>query len=189
MRPIRLLFPVLSVLALATSVRADDPAKVDYKERNSIFAPGATVAPEINAPQPNTSVQTKRVEPTVIDKKDAAVGARRAAIDVNEARDKNVVPKKSTSPEAKAPQMNDYNHREARYQPTDNTEKPELVSRYQDSLVAASATNMGRFPALDGGTKARINRFVFRKNAPEKNLPAEAPVTSVANGTTVNAPK
>jgi shikimate kinase len=55
--------------------------------------------------------------------------------------------------------------------------KPQVLTKYQDGLTSASATNMARFPALDRMTGAKINRFVFRKNAPDTAALSGATVT------------
>ena len=45
---------------------------------------------------------------------------------------------------------------------------------------------MARFPALDRATGAKINRFVFRKNAPDTAVALDgAAVTPAAGGATV----
>ena len=45
-----------------------------------------------------------------------------------------------------------FDHRTATISTGGDTKQPPLVRKYQDSLVAASATNMARFPALDRAT-------------------------------------
>ena len=97
----------------------------------------------------------------------ATIGDRRAAIDMKETRDKNIHDKDSQRPETVDRTMSALNHREATISTAnESTMKPQMVVKYQDSLTSASATNMARFPALDRATGAKINRFVFRKNAP-----------------------
>ncbi|MEY4088623.1 MAG: hypothetical protein RJB55_894, partial [Verrucomicrobiota bacterium] len=60
---------------------------------------------------------------------------------------------------------------------------PPTVSKYQDRLDAASASNMARFPALNGATTAKINRFVFRKNTAEPDrVLGDVSVTPAAGG-------
>lgn len=145
----------------------DATAPVDYTQRNTAFAPTTTVAPEKKAPEVDSAMQDKRFDTSVVDKKPAAVGDRRAAIDLKEARDKTIREKDSHRPEVVAQPTSAYNHREAAISTTGDTKKPPTVSKYQDSLSAASASNMARFPALDQATGAKINRFVFRKNAPD----------------------
>ena len=58
-------------------------------------------------------MQDKRVETTTVDKEIAAIGDRRAAIKVEETRDKNIQEKKSSRPEAVGQSMSQFNHREA----------------------------------------------------------------------------
>lgn len=171
----------LTLMGLAAARAADATTPVDYTQRNSPYTPGATVEPEKKTPEKNEVVQDKRFDKTTIDKKPAAVGDRRAPVEVKEARDKNVREKDSRRPEKVEQSMSKYNHREAAISPTDETKKPETVTKYQESLTSASATNMARFPALDRATGAKINRFVFRKNAPDSSATLQgAPVTPAA---------
>lgn len=160
----------------STIARAADAAKVDYSERNTLFAPAAGVVPDQRAPQTNESLQNRRVKPVTIDKKDSVVGDRRAPIDLAEAREKNVIGKDSHRPETRERELSSFDRRESRIRTSDQREKPPLVMRYQASLTSASATNMSRFPALDQATTARVNRFVFRKNEAVGSLAAAAVV-------------
>ena len=65
--------------------------------------------------------------------------------------------------------MNRMDHQPANRSTKDETKRPPTVSKYQESLDAASAGNMARFPALNGATTAKINRFIFRKNGPDSD--------------------
>ena len=184
--------PRLIVLAslplgsFAAGYAADATAPVDLAQRNTPFAPGATVSPDKRSPQLDEAVQGRRVETTVLDKKSSALGDRRAAIDVQETRDKTVLEKNSHRPEARELTMSAFNHREASLATGAETRKPELVTRYQDSLTAASASNLARLPALGRATATKINRFVFRKNPPDAAAALEgAPVTPAAGGSAV----
>jgi len=169
----------LSVLCIGMA-RADSTAPVDPAQRNLPFSPAATVTPARETPARDEGVQEKRVEKKTVDKLPAAVGDRRAAIEVQETRDKNVHDRKSTRPEAIPQDVSPFNHREARYVTATDTTKPPTVTKYQDGLKAASAANMAQYPALDRATTAKINRFVFRRNSPDP-----APVTG--NATVVPA--
>ena len=164
---------------------ADATSPVDAAQRNTPFQPGATVTPDRRAPadQANRTVQDKRVEPPVIDRTMAPQSGLRAAIAVQEAREKNVIERDSRRPETVERVMSGYNHRDAAISTDANTTKPPTVSRYQDGLSSATATNMARFPAVDRATNAKINRFVFRRN-PGEGAPATdgATVTPAAGG-------
>ena len=170
-------------IVLPTARAADATTTVAYAQRNDPFAPAGTVVPEKKSPQVDTTVQEKRFDKTIVDKKSAAVGDRRAAIEIKESREKDVREKDSHRPEAVTQPTSPFNHREAGFSTATDTKKPPMVSKYQDSLVAASASNMARFPALDGATGAKINRFVFRKNGSEDGaLTTGAPVTPAGGG-------
>ncbi len=168
----------LTLVGSAALFAEDAITPVDYTQHNGAFAPAATVNPEKKTPLRDSALQNQRVEKTVIDKPSAPLGDRRAPIDVQETREKFVREKDSHRPETVEQPMSAFNHREAAIATATATTKPPTVSKYQDSLTAASASNMARFPALDRATTAKINRFVFRKNAPDAPSPAGgAPVT------------
>lgn len=167
----------------ATAVRAADATSpVDYTQRNTPFAPTAPVVPVKKAPETNAVVQEKRVDKTVVDKKPAAVGDRRAAVDVTETREKTIRDKDSRRPETVERSLSAFNHREASMSTAADTNKPPMVTKYQESLTSASATNMARFPALSGATGAKINRFVFRKNAPDTAVALDGTLITPAGG-------
>jgi hypothetical protein len=185
---LRLFF--LANLTLSGAIRAhaaDAISPVDYTQRNQPFSPAPSVAPVKKSPEGNAAVQDKRVDKTVVDKPSAALGEQRAALDVKETRDKTTREKDSRRPEVVDRTMSALNHREASISPAnETTTKPQMVVKYQDSLTSASATNMARFPALDRATGAKINRFVFRKNAPESDgALASTPITPAAGGAAV----
>ena len=96
-----------------------------------------------------------------------AIGDRRAATDIQETREKSVREKESSRPEAVEQTVSRFSHRAAPFTTANAAAQPPVVSKYQDGLKAASAANMARFPAIDRTTTAKLNRFVFRKNAPE----------------------
>ena len=172
----------LGLCAAIFSRAADATTPVDYTDRNAPFAPSATVAPAKKSPQVNESVQEKRVEKNTVEKKTAVVGERRAAIDLTEAREKNIVEKNSHRPEKTEQPASRFDHREASMSTAADSKKPELVVKYQDKLTAASTTNMARFPALDRGTSAKLNRFVFRKNAPDSAGALDGATVTPAGG-------
>ena len=181
-----IVFAGLPLAGVLMARAADATSPVDYAQRNAPFAPAATVAPAKQAPETNAAVQEKRVDKTIVDKKPAAVGERRAAIDVQEAREKTIRGKDSYRPEKLEQPMSALNHREASMSTAADSNKPQLITKYQDGLTSASAANMARFPALDRATGAKINRFVFRKNAPDTAVALDgAAITPAAGGATV----
>jgi hypothetical protein len=168
----------VSAFLVSAACGADATTPVDYTQRNTPFAPAATVTPEKKELPRADAVQDKRVEKTTVDKKPAAVGDRRAPITVEETQEKNVREKNSSRPEKIEQPMSAFNHRDATITTAADTKKPPTVAKYQDSLAAASASNMARFPALDRATTAKINRFVFLKNSPDPTpLTTDAAVT------------
>ena len=180
--------PIASVLILAaitTTRGADVTSPVNPAQRNESFAPGQGVTPELRAPAEtfNSRVQEKRVAPNVIDRKESPLGSRRAPVETGEAREKPVVGKDVRTPETRQLPMSPYDHQASSRSTKDDTKRPPTVSKYQDSLDAASASNMARFPALNGATTAKINRFVFRKNTTEPDrVLGDVPATPAAGG-------
>ena len=158
----------LSLFGAAVVRGADATAPIDYTQRNTPFAPAATVTPEKKDLPRAESVQDKRVEITTVEKKSAAIGDRRAAIMVEEARDKNIREKNSSRPEVLEQPMSAFNHRDSAIT-TSGTKKPPVVAKYQDSLSAANAIKVTRSSASDSATTAKIIRFVFRKNSTDSD--------------------
>lgn len=170
-----LVFACLFSGGLAVGHGADAISPVDYTQQNSDYAPAATVDLDLSTPQMASTVQDKRVETSTLDKKSSALGDRRAAVEVSGGRGKVVREKNSYRPETHEQVMSAFNHRESTLATGSDTKRPGLVAKYQTSLAAASASNMARFPAASTATTAKINRFVFRKNAPD---PGAANVTT-----------
>ncbi len=174
MKPPGLAVIAFSVVCAAGLRAADATTPIDFTQRNSPYAPGENPAatPQKKSPAVNEPLQEKRVEKSTIDRRTAPLSGRRSAVEVQEAREKNVVEKDSHRPEKLEEPTSAFNHRSAAITTGGDTTKPPTVAKYQDGLTAASATNMARFPAMDRATGAKINRFVFRKN------PTETPVTT-----------
>ena len=169
----------LALLLATGSAAADATSPVDAAKRNETFAPGGTVTPARRTPadEGNASVQTRRFGTEVVPRTEAPLAGRRSSIDVQEARPKDIQDKASTRPEAPEPRRSALDHRPADIATTQQVNPPK-VARFQESLDAASAANMARFPAMDQATGVKLNRFVFRKNPPDNGgaLPG-APVT------------
>lgn len=168
-------------------MRADATAPVDLAQRNAPFAPAATVAPGLQTPSRNEVVQERRVEKNPVEKKLATVGDRHAALDVQENQAKTVREKASHRPEVVEQPVSAFNHRAAPFATGTETTTPPTVTKYQESLKAASATNMAQYPAFDRATTAKLNRFVFRKNSPDPTpVTNGAPVTGAGSATARN---
>jgi hypothetical protein len=176
-----LVLPASLCLLFAPMRAADAVAPVDYTQRNPGFAPGATVTPERKSPAPNSSLQEKRVVPPTLDPAKSTAGEQRAPITMEEARTKRVVEKDTHRPEANPITFSPVNGRVAPISTHANDLHPALVAKYQDSLVAASASNLARFPATGGATATKINRFVFRRN-PAEPAPSAATAVPAAGG-------
>lgn len=188
MKPTPAAILAFALLGAGTGRAADATSPVDPAQRNAPFAPAATVTPAKKSPaaQDNRGVQDRRFETGKVEFPTAPLAGRRAPIDVQEVREKQVRSMESHRPESTEQPTSRFNHREAAISTGADTTKPPLVAKYQDSLSAASAANMARFPALDQATTAKINRFVFRKNAAEPASPVDgAKVTPAAGGSSV----
>lgn len=165
------------------ALAADATSPVDYTQRNTPLAPSAATVPEKRAPQKNDAVQQKRVMPATVEKPPAAVGDRRAAVDVTETHPKSVQEKQTRPVENVDVERSRYDQQRARISTRDDTNKPPLVGKYQDGLAAATQSNMARFPAIEKATQAKVNRFVFRKNGGElSESAARAPIVPAAGG-------
>ncbi len=169
-------------LSVAVATAADATSPVDYTQRNTPFAPGTGITTQKQTPATNASVQEKRVDKTLVEKETSSLNGQRASIDVQEAREKKVREKDSRRPEATEHKTSAFNHRPSSISTRDDTNKPPTVAKYQDSLAAASASNMARFPAMEQATTAKINRFVFRKNPAESGPLTDTRVTPAAGG-------
>jgi hypothetical protein len=186
MQPIRWVFVAGWAAWASVAWAANATSPVDYTQRNTPFAPAEGVATDKRTPEKNDAVQQKRVSPPTVDKQPAAVGDRRAAIEVNEARAKNVHEKETRPVEKVDVERSRYDRQRARISTQDDTNKPPTVAKYQDSLTAATQSNMARFPALDQATNVKVNRFVFRKNGGElAESAARASVVPAAGGSTL----
>ena len=176
------------VLALArlSSSHAADAAKVEYSERNTPFAPAATVTPSKKKPETNATLQERRVTPNVVPQASAPAAERRAPTDISETREKNLIKPDSHRPEFKTPERNAFDHRPSKYQPDTEHEKPKLVERYRTNVSADTLTHQGRFSAADPAANARINRFIFRRNVA---TPTGAPAVTSAGSAPAATPK
>jgi hypothetical protein len=164
---------------------ADATSPIDYTQRNGALTPAPTPGAEKKKPAINSSVQEKRVEKPAVEKKISPLRDRQAAVEVTEAKPKQVREKDSHRPEVIEQEKSRFNHQTAAIATGSDTTKPPMVARYQDSLTAATATNMARFPAMDRGATAKINRFVFRKNPPEASPVASGVVVPAAGGSSL----
>lgn len=179
-----------SVCLGAFSARgADATTPIDYTQRNAPYAPGAKdVDADTRKPEINEAAQKKRVTPGTIEKKPAAVGERRAPIDINEARDKTVIDKDTRKPEKREQPRSLRDGQLSRYSTTDDPRKPtaNTVSKYQEALTAGNGVEIGKLPAGSKVTTTKINRFVFRKNGGElTESAARGAVTPAAGGSTL----
>jgi hypothetical protein len=125
----------------------------------------------------NSSLQKKRPSFPTLEKAPAAVGERRATVDVAETHPKKILTpdRQQLQPASRSPDLSPLNHQPARISTADDSRKPALVAKYQERLAAANAVSIGRTPALDRGGAGRLNRFVFRHNPP---APLPSPSTA-----------
>lgn len=167
---------VAAFLALAAVRAADATSPVDAAQRNQPFAPQGSVTPPVQAPARAAGLQDKVIERQELEKKTAdGVAGRRAPVEVGETREKKLVTPEVRPAQPEPRRMSPLDHRPASLSTGGDTVRPPAVAKYQDSLAAASTTNMARFPADGAATTGKINRFVFRKNGAEG-----APVTAGA---------
>jgi hypothetical protein len=174
-------FAMLGICA-APATAADATSPIDYTQRNTPYAPVDSVVPEKQKPAANGAVQEKRVEKTLLEKQKSPLREREAAVDVKEARPKQVREKEEYSTRVIEHTTSDFNHQTSPFSTAADTSKPPMVAKYQDSLTAANAITVKKTSALSRATAATINRFVFRKNPPEPTAVPGGPVTPAAGG-------
>lgn len=172
MRPSSTFTPALACLiflSVVSSVIARDPAgRIDAAKRNPTTDKGATVTPPVKSFDQVDGVQNKRFDRGDLrEQRKASVGAKRANIDLQETREKNMI-----SPELKSYDTIKYDQsaydgqRASRYKTSEQTYRTALSARYQDSLSnaqdAAPKTVIKKRTNFDS-----VNRFIFRRNRPE----------------------
>ncbi|MFA6289434.1 MAG: hypothetical protein WC661_18795 [Opitutaceae bacterium] len=174
--------PLFFVLlaALPAGIRADDPSKVDPAKKNAQLAPNTDNTVTRLAPgntdnqlpfKRDDRVQNSRFStPELRDKKLAPVGDRRAPFDMTETRDKNIVDRKDyPKPVIRDNKMSPDNGQMYRDQPKgDMVKKYDMVAKYQDRMSDAANAAAQRQPKFEKlATFDKINRFVFKRNAPD----------------------
>jgi hypothetical protein len=168
------IFPLLLAWGTAGLPATKGAAPIDVTQRNAEFSTGAATSPVGPTPQVDHAIQDRRVEKNVLPKPSAGAMPR-AAIEATESFPK---PRREAPGEALAPLPPRVNPETQRASLPDRVKQPQKVKRYEDSLAAARATSLARYPELQtGAAPAKLNRFVFRKNVPEPALvtPASGP--------------
>jgi hypothetical protein len=182
MKPSRIAVLAALGLCVLSAAAADATSPVDYAQRNKPYAPADSVVPEKQKPAANGAVQEKRFEKTLVEKQKSSLRDREAAVDVKEARPKQVREKEQYPTQVIEHTTSDFNHRTSAFSTASDTAKPPMVAKYQDSLTAANAIKVKTTSALSRATAATINRFVFRKNPPEPSTVPGGRVTPAAGG-------
>jgi hypothetical protein len=193
MRVTPLLFIAVSAV-LPLGLRAEDPARVDPAQRNTQLAPtpesaDTPLSPERESNQRtffrNEVVQDQRFNaPDKIERKDAAVGDKRAAIDMTEKREKTIVDRKDfPKPEVRERQINRHDGEKANIQPSgDMIKSYDKVTKYQSRMADADSGQFQRQPTLEKRMSFdKLNRFIFRRNGPGSEN-GSAMVTPAAGG-------
>lgn len=192
MRPALPLFLILSAV-LPLGLRAKDPSNVDATKQNEQLAPtpanaDTPLAPSREANQrtffKNDHVQEQRFSvPDQIERKDAAVGDRRAPIDMKEKREKTIIDRKDyPKPEVREHQQYARDGEKARIQPSgDQVKEYDKVTKFQGRMTDASAASTQREVKLEKRTTFdKLNRFIFRRNGPGSD--SGKPVVTTAGG-------
>jgi hypothetical protein len=177
----RLALPLLLALCAASTpgLHAQGRLDVDASKRNDQLAPTPDSSDTPLSPQRETNqrtffrndhVQDQRFStPDQIERKDAAVGDKRAPIDVTETREKTMVDRKDfPKPEVREREMNRHDGEKARIQPEgDQIRTFDKVTKYQSRMVDADNTKFRHQTVLEKRTTFdKINRFIFRRNGP-----------------------
>jgi hypothetical protein len=190
--------PLLLVLSavLPLGARAADPSQIDASKQNSQLAPtpesaDTPLSPGREANQRsffrNDRVQDQRfTTPDLVERKDAAISDRRAAIDTTEKREKTIIDRKDfPKPEVRDREMFHRDGEKARIQPKgDMVKSYDKVSKYQSRMTDADTAAAQRAPKLEKRTTfEKLNRFVFKRNAPG-SADGKPVVTPAAGGST-----
>ncbi len=147
------------------------PLPVDARASEARLPTAIRPASAVQSPSDRRTLENRRLDQTTTAPVAENVRERTAPLAVHEAQPKtvreNIVQHPSSLPQPRSA----FDGRNASIATADTLARPPLVKKYQDSLAAASAANMSRFPAADSKTVGRINRFVFRKNGPSAASP------------------
>jgi len=175
-------------------VSAADPSQFDPSKKNDQLAPkpertDTRLAPNQEANQRpierNDHLQDQRFKaPDKIERKDAAVGEKRAPIEMKEKREKNVIERKNApKPEVKTWDKNRHSGEKFDRQPTgDDVKKYEMADKYQGRMADAKTAAAQRQPKMENRTTFEtINRFLFKRNGPG-TPDGQAMVTPAAGG-------
>lgn len=160
---------------------ANPTGPIDVTQRNAEFAPAASILPDTRTPQVDRDLQDRRVGTPTLDLPRAEAPSR-AAIDVAETRAKSVRENPRSLLAPLPPATKPANRRAEAFSTSNEVIVPPRVARYQEGLAAAREANQARYPALQGATTAKFNRFVFRKNAPDVAPLSAATLAAPAGG-------
>lgn len=160
---------------------ANPTAPIDVTQRNADFAPAASILPGKRTPEVDRDLQDRRVGAPTLDLPRAEAPSR-ASIDVAETRAKTVRENPRNLLAPLPPATSPANRRAEALSTSNEVIKPPRVARFQEGLAAAREASRARYPALQGATTAKLNRFVFRKNAPDVAPLSAAAVAAPAGG-------
>jgi hypothetical protein len=155
------------------------PTHVDPSLRNESLAPTPESTDNRLSPQRpanqrpffrNDTVQDQRFNaPENIERKDAAVGDKRAAIDITETREKVIIDRKDyPKPEVRERELNRHDGEKSNIQPQgDMIKSYDKVAKYQDRMADAKNSPYKRQTTLEKRTTfEKLNRFIFQRNGP-----------------------
>jgi hypothetical protein len=158
-------------LAPAWEVRAATATPVNSTPATAPYATPAPITPGPRSPEVNPAFREREIEKPVIPAAPSHPADRPAALDTVDPRALPVQEKNVREREVSPLTGRAIERRFAPISTADDRRPNPVVARFQDSLRIASEANMSRFPAIGRATTAKINRFVFRKNAPDTPLP------------------
>lgn len=178
---------------LPLGLRAKDPSRIEAGKQNTQLAPTPDTADTPLSPNRdgnqrpflrNDHLQDQRFNaPEVIERKDAAVGERRAPIDMVEKREKTIIDRKAyPKPDVRERELNRHDGEKSRIQPTgDMVKSYDKVSKYQGRMTDAETAAAQRQPKFEKRTTfEKLNRFIFKRNGP--GTPDGTPMVTPAAG-------
>lgn len=167
----------LAALAILPALSAA-PGRADPSKRANRFSTEKKAdLPELQPIERNEVLMESRFDAGVpVEREQAAVGDRRAPIDVEETREKT----RFTAPERPAPEVierkeSPWAGKQSRFSTSEDAYRSKVATRFQDKIGAASPINENVRPVISQETTfSKINRFAFRKNADQRVTVATA---------------
>jgi hypothetical protein len=157
------------------------PGRMDPTKRARVSTEKKADLPDAVEIKQNEVLQDRRFSTgEVREKKDAIVGERRSAIEVEETREKKMAPTRELIEPDQIPRKESvWNGKQSKFSTGEDTYRTRVATRFQDKIGDASPFPAPARSVTDQRTTfSKVNRFAFRKNGDQ------AITTSTAGGET-----